>query len=163
MSDTIGKSTSDNMKKHINYKEQFKRLKKAFTYKFYMEAIFIEYAIIEDRAESILRYEENEIKPKNEKEFISITRKLNKISAIARGKKGLPFRYFSDDIITDILNWIKRRNSLIHALLKKELTTEEIESFAREGETLAKTLCNKSNNYKRAIERREAKNEHKTS
>lgn len=157
MSDTIGKSTSDNMQKYMNYKEQFKRLKKAFAYKFYMEAIFIEYAIIEDRAESILRYEGNEIKPKNEKEFITITRKLNKISAIARENNSLPFRYFSDGTIADILNWIKRRNSLIHALLKKELTTDEIEAFAREGESLAKTLCNKSNNYKRAIERREAK------
>lgn len=157
MSDTIGKSTSDNMQKYMNYKEQFKRLKKAFAYKFYMEAIFIEYAIIEDRAESILRYEGNEIKPKNEKEFITITRKLNKISAIARENNSLPFRYFSDGTIADILNWIKRRNSLIHALLKKELTTDEVEAFAREGEALAKTLCNKSNNYKRAIERREAK------
>ena len=163
MSDSIGKATFDNMQKYENYKEQFKRLKKAFEYKFYMEAIFIEYAIIEDRAESILRYEGNEIKSKNEKEFITITRKLNKISAIARENNSLPFRYFSDDIVKDILDWIKRRNSLIHALLKKELTTEEVEAFAREGEALARTLCNKARNYKRAIERREAKNEHKTS
>lgn len=157
MSNTIGVATADNMQKYENYKEQFKRLKKAFDYKFYMEAIFIEYAMMEDRVEAILRYEGNEIKPKNEKEFISIGRKLNKIAAIARQNKSLPQRYFSDGTVENILEWIKRRNALIHALLKKELTTDEVEAFALEGKTLTRTLCNKAKNYKSAIERRNSK------
>ncbi len=154
MSGTIGKETNDSMQKYENYREQFNRLKKAFYYRFYMEAIFIEYAIMEDRVEAILLYEGNEIKPKNDKEFISITRKLNKISTIARETNSLPNRYFSDDIIIRINSWIKRRNELIHALLKKELCTEEVESFAREGETLTYILRNKARNYKKAVERR---------
>lgn len=157
MSDIIGKETSDNMQKYENYKEQFKRLKKAFEYKFYMEAIFIEYAIMEDRVEAILRYENNEIKPKNEREFISITRKLNKIKKIAEQNKSLPQKYFSDGIADEISEWIKKRNALIHALLKKELTTDEVEAFAEEGKILTRTLCDKAKNYKRAIERRKAK------
>ena len=157
MSDTIGVATTDNMQKYENYREQFKRLNKAFDYKFYMEAIFIEYAIMEDRAEAILRYEGNEIKPKNEQEFISIARKLNKISNIAQSKKSLPNRYFSDDIIENISGWVKRRNALIHALLKKELTTDEVQAFAQEGKALTRIFCNKAKNYKKAIERREAK------
>ena len=160
MSGTIGKETNDNMQKYENYKEQFKRLKKAFYYKFYMEAIFIKYAIMEDRIESILKYEGNEIKPKNDKEFISITRKLNKIALISRDKKSVSNRYFADDTVNVILDWIKRRNSLIHALLKKELTADEVETFALEGKTIARTICNKANNYKRAVERRKGKNEH---
>ena len=114
-----------------------------------MEAIFIEYAIMEDRAEAILRYEGNEIKPKNEQEFITITRKLNKITNLAQKKKSLPQRYFSDGIIEDLQSWIKRRNALIHALLKKELTTDEVEAFALEGKVLTRTICNKANNYKK--------------
>ena len=157
MSTAIGVAITDNMQKYENYREQFKRLNKAFDYKFYMEAIFIEYAIMEDRAEAILRYDGNEIKPKNEQEFISITRKLNKINNIAQQKKSLPQRYFSDGIIENILDWIKRRNALIHALLKKELTTEEVQAFAQEGKVLTRTLCNKAKNYKNSIERREAK------
>ena len=46
----------DNMQKYANYREQFGRLKKAINNNFYLEAIFIEYAIIEDRLESILRH-----------------------------------------------------------------------------------------------------------
>ena len=38
-----------NQQKYENYKEQAIRLKKAINAKFYLEAVFIEYAIIEDR------------------------------------------------------------------------------------------------------------------
>lgn len=55
-------SVSENMQKHFNYKEQFKRLKKAIDNNFYLEAVFIEYAIVEDRAESILLYEDKALK-----------------------------------------------------------------------------------------------------
>lgn len=157
MSDILGAETISNIQKYRNYKEQFKRLKKAFDYEFYMEAIFIEYAIMEDRTEAILRYEGNEIKQKNEREHITITRKLKKITSIARQNKSLPQRYFSDGIIENTLNWVKQRNGLNHALLKKELTTNDIEAYALEGKHLARALCNKANNYKKAIERREAK------
>ena len=47
---------SDNMQKYANYKEQMGRLKKALSQGFYLEAIFIEYAILEDRLESVLRH-----------------------------------------------------------------------------------------------------------
>ena len=47
----------DNEQKHINYTEQMGRLKKALKYEFYIEAIAIEYAVMEDRLESILRHE----------------------------------------------------------------------------------------------------------
>ena len=157
MGDILGAENINNMQKYKNYKEQFKRLKKAFDYEFYMEAIFIEYAIMEDRTEAILRYEGNEIKPKNEQEFITITRKLNKIATITRQNKSLAQRYFSDGIIENTLSWVKQRNGLNHALLKKELTTNDIEAYALEGKHLARTLCNKANNYKKAIERRKAK------
>ena len=42
--------------KYYNYKEQFERLNKALKNEFYLEAIFIEYAILEDRTESVLRH-----------------------------------------------------------------------------------------------------------
>lgn len=47
---------TDNMQKYANYKEQMGRLSKALTQGFFLEAIFIEYAILEDRLESILRH-----------------------------------------------------------------------------------------------------------
>lgn len=144
-------SVPENMQKHFNYKEQFKRLKKAIDNNFYLEAIFIEYAIIEDRAESILRYENNEIKSDS---FVSIDRKLKRISNLSENKKSLPHRYFSDGIINEILEWKECRNQMIHALMKQHLTTQALEELALTGERLAKELCKRSTNYKRAVERR---------
>ena len=45
-----------NMQKYFNYQEQMVRLKKAMAAQFYLEAIFIEYAVMEYRLESILRH-----------------------------------------------------------------------------------------------------------
>ena len=46
----------DNQQKYENYKEQFKRLNKALANGFHLEAMFIEYAVMEDRTESIIRH-----------------------------------------------------------------------------------------------------------
>ena len=144
---------SPNIQKQLNYREQFKRLDKALNNNFYLEALFIEYAIMEDRTESILRYEGNEIKVK-EGSFISINRKLDKIKKIAEQRKRLPERYFSDNLIECIQLWKDERNRMIHALMKQSLTTEELTELALEGKILCRQLCNKANNYKRAVERR---------
>lgn len=140
-----------NQQKHENYKEQFVRLNKSFKSKFYLEALFISYAIIEDRAEAILSYEGNDI---HSKSFVSIDRKLNKIIKIAEQQKSLPQKYFSDSLVNDILIWKEKRNGLIHALMRKVLTTEDLEKTADEGMKLAREFSNRATNYKRAIQRR---------
>ena len=48
--------TIDNQQKYENYREPFQRLNKALANGFNLEAMFIEYAIMEDRTESILRH-----------------------------------------------------------------------------------------------------------
>ena len=88
-------SKLENVQKYENYREQFIRLDKALKAGFNLEAIFIEYAILEDRASSILRYENNSIKPRGNRPP-SIDAKLRKIKAIAREKKSLPNKYFQD-------------------------------------------------------------------
>ena len=143
----------NNDQKYLNYKEQFKRLDKALKYGFNLEAVFIEYAILEDRAEAVLRYEGNEIHTK-ERQFVSIDRKLKKIKDIAREKKSLPNRYFTEEFIDEILSWKEERNGMIHAFMKKQLTTESIEAVALKGKDLARQMANKATNYRRAVERR---------
>lgn len=149
--------TSLNMQKYYNYREQMGRLKKALRDGFLLEAVFIEYAVMEDRTEAILRYEGNSIKPKDPKSFISIEKKLNKIKTIAREKKSLANRYFGDELADDILKWKNERNSLIHAMIKRKLSTEDIEAVAFKGEELVNKLNKRSQNYKRAVERKNAK------
>ena len=146
-----------NREKQENYRVQFQRLKKANDNAFFLEAIFIEYAIIEDRSEAILSYEGNEIVPKNDKEFVSFARKKNKIVKLAERKDSLIRRYFSDDFMEKLMDWVNERNSVIHALLKKNTTTTELKDFANRGEELCKELRNRANNYKRMVERRNKK------
>ena len=140
----------DNMLKYENYKEQNKRLKKALDNEFYLEAVFIEYAIMEDRTESILRYEGNTI---NSNGFVSIDRKITKIEKIAENKKGLARKYFTIEFMGQIRTWKNKRNGLIHALIKKNTTTQELLDLAEEGRQLTKELCRLSTNYKRAVTR----------
>ena len=149
---TVTESTNissklENVQKYENYREQFIRLDKALKAGFNLEAIFIEYAILEDRASSILRYENNSIKPRGNRPP-SIDAKLRKIKAIAREKKSLPNKYFQDEFIDQIVGWKEERNRMIHALLGQVLTTEELVSLAEEGKKLARELSNKAGNYK---------------
>lgn len=143
-----------NIEKQENYKVQFQRLKKAMENAFYLEAVFIEYAIMEDRAESILAYEGNQIVPKNDKEFISFTRKKIRIEKLSERKESIIGRYFSDDLLEQIQEWVNGRNAVIHALLKKNTTTDELRIFAEQGEELCKEFRNRANNYKRMLMRK---------
>lgn len=151
---TKTESKPENMQKYENYKEQFKRLDRALREGFNLEAIFIEYAIMEDRTSSILRYENNSIKTKGDRPP-SIERKLGKIKTIAREKGSLPGRYFQDEFIDQIIAWKNERNRMIHALLKQQLSTEGLISLAEEGKSLARELSNKAGYYKRAVERKQ--------
>lgn len=140
-----------NQIKYENYREQFKRLDKALNNKFYLEAMFIAYAIIEDRTESILSYEGNEIKSKG---FVSVDQKLKKIRKLAEKDSSLLEKYFSDGLIDEILDWKKDRNTLIHALMKQSLTTEDLQTVALNGKRLTRILANKATTYRRAVERK---------
>lgn len=143
---------AENMQKYENYREQNLRLKKAMDNCFYLEALFIEYAIMEDRLTSILRYEGNSI---NSKKHVSIDRKLSKVETIAREKKGLAGRYFTVDLLNSIRAWKGKRNDLIHAMMKMHLSTEGLFDLATEGRQLQKDLCRLAQNYKRAVERKQ--------
>lgn len=140
-----------NEQKHYNYKVQSQRLKKAMEYGFYLEAVFIEYAMMEDRTEAILRYEGNEIIRDN---FVSINSKINKIKKIAAKDKSLPNKYFQPEFLDKLSEWKENRNTIMHRLMKQRLTTEGLQELAQEGQQLVKDLNRLSTNYKRAVERK---------
>ena len=142
--------------KYENYKEQFHRLKKALGNGFYLEAIFIEYAILEDRADAVLSYEGNEIIPKNEREFISFARKKNRIIKLSEKKNSITGRFFSQEFMEQVFNWVNRRNAVIHGLLKRTMTADELQSFALEGKMLCETFRNKTRSYKRRVNKLKA-------
>ena len=145
----------ENVQKYENYKEQFKRLNKAMNNQFYLEAIFISYAIIEDRTESVLRHagKWDAYLKRRGRYQVTLDSKINYISNFAREKKSLLNKYFGDGILDEILEWKEKRNKLMHALMKQSLTTEILESLAIQGKEYARVLTNKSGSYRRAIER----------
>ena len=148
----------DNQQKYENYKEQFTRLNKALANGFNLEAMFIEYAIMEDRTESILHHAElwdAYIKSRKGREP-TINSKVQYIQKRAENKKDLLHRYFSDDLLERVLAWKEERNRLIHALLKQQFEHNEIAVLATKGNELVKALRSKSGSYNRAIEKAKA-------
>lgn len=139
----------DNGQKFINYKEQMGRLKKALQNEFYIEAITIEYAVMEDRLESVLRHEG----VFNPEKHGSLARKLNRVKDLRRRKDSLENKYFTEEFLDSITEWSKERNALIHALLKQELTTEKVKLTAEQGNDIVKKLTGKATSIRRKLEK----------
>ena len=141
---------TENQLKYENYKEQFTRLKSALKNGFNLEAMFIEYAIMEDRLEAVLRHADK-WHPK-EGSFISIDAKVKKVAKLAEEKKNPAHRYFPPELTDGIIAWKEKRNRLIHALLKQSLHSEDLLEVAEEGEAIVKQLCSKATSHRRALE-----------
>ena len=145
----------DNQQKYENYKEQFKRLNKALVNGFNLEAMFIEYAIMEDRTESILRhagYWDAYLKKRGNRDA-TINSKISYIQGKVNADDKLLRKYFSDDLLDRILSWKEERNRLIHALLKQQFEHDEIRELATNGNELVKALRSRSSSYNRALEK----------
>lgn len=136
-----------NMEKYDNYKEQLGRLKKAMDNHFLLEALFIEYAVIEDRTESILLHADKQVR-----ERAGLMEKVKAIRKL-QAKDTLICKYILPDMMDAIEAWSKKRNDMIHSLMKQTMTTEDLEQITSQGQVLVKTLCSKTTSYKRALER----------
>ena len=150
---------TDNQLKYENYREQFKRLKSALSSGFNLEAMFIEYAIMEDRTESILRHAdkwEAYLKSRKGREP-NIDSKVKYIQKLAENRKDTLHKYFADDMLTELLTWKEERNRLIHALLKQQLEHNEVSTLAEQGKQLVDELRKRAGNYNRAIDKRKEK------
>lgn len=139
--------------KYLNYKEQMVRLKKAIAGNFYLEAIFIEYAVMEDRLESILRHSG----VFNPERYSTMQAKLRRVSELRRTKNSLLNHSLSEALLQEIYHWKDERNRLIHALMKQDLHTEDLKEFALHGQQIVKELNAKTTNYRRALERQAVK------
>ena len=146
---------TDNQQKYENYRVQSRRLASALRSGFYLEAVFIDYAIIEDRLESALTH----AGAFNSNRQRTITSKLTKLEKLCDEERGLAHRYFSAELLAAIRAWKDRRNPLVHKLLKQHATTSDFEAVAREGEALVKTLKSRVGSFNRALDRERVKRE----
>ncbi len=142
-----------NMEKYGNYKEQMGRLKKAMDNHFLLEALFIEYAIIEDRTESLLCH--SGVKLRDRAGLMEKVKAIRKLLA----KGSVICKYIMPDMLDEIEVWSRTRNDMIHSLMKQNLTTDGLEEIVMKGQQIVKTLCSKTTSYKRALEREQKKQE----
>ena len=133
------------MDKYQNYKHLFSKLNRALLNEFYLEAIFIEYAIIEDRAKSLLirleRFDENK--------HNTISKKLTAINHVLDLKTCILSNYLTKDLIEKVRAWISVRNILIHALPNIEYRDEQVKEVALEGQRLSKIYSTKIGLHKK--------------
>ena len=150
---------TENQLKYENYKEQMKRLNSALAHGFNLEAMFIEYAIMEDRTESILRHADkwDAYMKKQKGRDPTINSKVKYIQKLADFNNDLLHKYFSDDLLDRVLTWKDERNRLIHALLKQEFEHNEVSALAMQGKQLVDELRKRAGNYNRAIDRQKEK------
>jgi hypothetical protein len=131
--------------KYFSYREAWVRIKKARGYGFYLEAITIEESIITDRLVSYL-VRVGEIKPGAQIERQSLGQLIQ--CWIKRVSDPIPDKYFGD-LRPAIDDWRRRRNRMIHAMVKSapdadhgdvRAFLEEAELVAMQGEALARAL-----------------------
>ena len=136
-----------NYEKQEIYARNKKRLKRAMASKFYYEAVFIEYAILEDRTESILRLA-GVSTVKNNGDPIGLAAKLNKI----RDNKAYQVPYIkkrlTNDLIEEVRDWKKIRDQLIHDLMNSNVKETELEAIATNGKKLTDVFGNKVKSVK---------------
>lgn len=135
--------------KQAKYTEQMGQLKKSFRMGFYFESIFIEYAVMEDRLESALRHGGYW---KETERHVSIEKKIKKLAKVAENKKSFEHKYFSEGLFERIMQWKETRNKLIHAMMKNNITVNELQSIAEEGYDIVKILNSKVTSYKRKLQ-----------
>ena len=131
-----------NYKKNQTYRELMEDLKLAVEKEFYYEAIFIEYAIFEDRTESLIRHSKIEHNL-SDKEF-TLHNKIKVMKYSSEFKSFYCNKHEILKLLIDVDNWRDKRNKLIHDLVNTELTYDDIKKIAINGYELVNKLNNKS-------------------
>ena len=145
------KVIDSNIDKYHNYRQLHSKLNRALKNEFYFEAIFIEYAIVEDRATSLLV----RLEKFNPNKHNMISKKLTAINYLVELKKCILSKYITKELIAEIKNWINARNRLIHALPNIEYSDEQIQEIAIEGQRLCKIFSNKVGLHKKFLLRKQ--------
>lgn len=87
-----------NTQKYETYKSIYESLSKALKNGFYYEAIFLEYAVMEDRLASVLKYAGIPYTDKNGKD-ISTSKKLNLIES----RQELSDKFYRDRLTKELI------------------------------------------------------------
>jgi len=132
------------------------KLKIAIQQEFYLEALLLEYAIIEDRLSSVLRSANLSYIQSDGKE-ISIQKKINKIKNAELSKRFPIYRRVPSDLMLTTEQWKEIRNNLVHKSCSRMYDNAEVKQCALDGEDIVRRVSNMAKNIKRAREKAEEK------
>lgn len=128
--------------KQFTYAERKVQLKKAMHSEFFFEAIFIEYAIMEDRTESVLRHE-GSISLTNKQGFpLNLSQKIKKIRGCRSFAEERVRNHLTLELLDSLDEWRVKRNALVHVLMKNQADTLALNQIAEEGKELVRVLEN---------------------
>ena len=129
--------------KYERYKELMFNLDKAIKNEFYYEAIFIEYAIMEDRTDSLLKHAKISYLDKDGRS-LKLDKKLNKIRSTKNFRDKYVLKHIDDSFLDSIYTWKDKRNKLIHHLIGTVYTNNDVQEIALDGYTIVKRINAKS-------------------
>ena len=129
------------MEKKYKYAQLMTKLKKATYNEYYYEAIFIEYAILEERTRSMLEH----AKVFKDIDKCTLNVKLNKLKSNKIFQDKYIQKHLTKELLDEIYDWKNQRNKLMHDIIKTDYDNEKVKTLALNGECLAKKLNNKSN------------------
>lgn len=132
-----------NKQKNEKYANLMDKMKIAIENEFYYEAILIQYAIIEDRTESLLRHAKLMTVDSNGND-LTLNQKLKTIRNNAKFIDPYIKKHLTNDLFKSINEWRIDRNRVIHSLVTESYTNNEIKRLALEGKRIIKILNNKS-------------------
>lgn len=133
----------NNIEKKEKYSNLMSRLKRATDNEYYYEAIFIEYAILEDRTESLLKHAGKKFQENNGNPF-KISKKLNKLKSEKEFQTSYIRKHLTEELIEKIYEWKIQRDKLMHNIINLQYKNDEIKMLALNGECLVKKFNSKS-------------------
>lgn len=128
-----------NMEKYETYKQMHDDLNKAMRAGFYYQAVFIEYAIVEDRCKSALLCAG--VKCVDSKgNDISLTKKINKLKSNAAFTAKYPRSRLTEELLDELIKWKRDRDELVHNLANITFNDEVLREITERGKRLIRTL-----------------------
>ena len=129
------------------------KLKIAMDQEFYLEALLLEYSIVEDRLLSILKHLGLKYTESDGRE-LQIGRKVKKVRGQIENKNPLIIGKVDVDLIDRIITWKNTRNELVHNSCHRLFNNEEVTKCAEEGAEIVRLLSNSATRIKRAVARK---------
>lgn len=107
-----------NQSKRTTYSEGIAKIDQALREQFYLEASWIEYAMFEDRCDSMLEKSGGKPALNNGRHFISINRKICELRSRGRTHPFLISVTDFDALLQELHDWKERRNPIMHSLVE---------------------------------------------